>query len=1432
MKTRCFLAGLIAVSSAMAQSVTLPETSYDFETVAVGVPVTRFPLSLALLNSGSAPLIISSIVANPPDYSLNSTCPASLAPGTGCFIEPTFTPSTSSEIPGTITITDNAPGSPHIITLAGQGVQGEGPVGNLENTAINFGAWGLGSTNPFPAQAVFQNLGGSTLAIDGITISPSDFTITANNCPATLDGGASCTVNFTFTAMNLGTTTGTLSFITESLGSPQVVNLSYTGVSASGPVLSRPIGIFDESLAGPPLVGTPIAPVQGYIVNSGSAPLTISSVAVTASFLEVNDCGSTVAPGASCLLVPSFTPPTNSPVGGSLTITSNDPLSPHVDVLSGFGFSGEGGAPVLSPEILNFQTPAGITSAAQAITLNNTSNDFIDTSLIIVNALDSGTFGETNDCPSDLGPGSQCTITVTFFSNTPGNFIGTISIQDDLGDFGEQDILLAGTTQACTITPDPSSFTFNATGGTSSFQVGTSFGLCTWVATSSSGFINIISGASGTGSGTVSFSVGVNTDFSPRSGTISVGGQVVTILQAGKAENLSVSPNLLTFAASGGAAAPQSITVSSNGPPISVQASVQGDGNWLAVSPASAVTPATFSVSVNASNLAPASYPGSVTFSGNGAAAVTVAVELTVEPPLVATTGVSTLTLVEAGTSLMFSGTAPLLTNFAGGSFTASVTGPAGITVTPSSGSLPALLNVTIDASSLSPASYQGTLAVSIPGGNPASLSIPITFTVPPQQPNQLTVNSSGLTLSLPNASPQASRQVLVSNPGNAAISFQASADQPWIQVSPSSGTTTSLSAVPISIDLNLAGFAPGTYNGNVTVTASTPSSKTSKASGSATAIVIPVQAAVNGAAAGVTLSETGLTFQAVAGGPPPAVQSFQVLTTGTQAVPFQVSSSTLSAGSWLSISGGGNTSNSGAVQVSVNPSGLAAGAYYGLVQVNSPGAPQVVTVVLNVAAGGSHIGAVVEPTGLIFVSTPESPDPAAQTVLITNANTSPIKFVSAAFLDTGSNWFSANPASGQIGPGATHALTVGATPVTLTQTLPAGVYTGKLEIGFDDNTVQTVEVLLVVAGNSPGASSISTTRLKPRAAACSPTKLLPVFSSLGQGFSVPAGWPQTVSVNVVDDCGNAITAGSVTASFSDGDPPLTLASLDTGTWTATWTVMAAASQATITATAQMQASGGQTLKGSASITGSGQANPDVPVISFGGIVNAASFAKNATLAPGALVTLFGSSLSEQTMAAQALPLPKQLGDVSVVIGGMQVPLLYASTGQVNAVLPFELTPNSTQQVILLRGSAVSTPVSITISTATPAIFSADGSGGGQGIVFGVMSDGTQALADAQNPVSAGEAVVIYATGLGALNPAVPDGAAAPTSPLSKLTDPIKVSIGGLPAQVLYAGVVPGFASLYQVNAVVPAGVPSGAAVPVILTIDGQNNPMVTIAVQ
>jgi uncharacterized protein (TIGR03437 family) len=233
-----------------------------------------------------------------------------------------------------------------------------------------------------------------------------------------------------------------------------------------------------------------------------------------------------------------------------------------------------------------------------------------------------------------------------------------------------------------------------------------------------------------------------------------------------------------------------------------------------------------------------------------------------------------------------------------------------------------------------------------------------------------------------------------------------------------------------------------------------------------------------------------------------------------------------------------------------------------------------------------------------------------------------------------------------------------------------------------------------------------------------------------------------------------------------------------------------------------------------------------------GAIVNAASYAKQAPLAPGSLISVFGSSLAQNQSIASALPLPMSLAGSTILLAGQGAPLLYASNGQVNAQVPYGIAVNAAQQLVISVGSTISTPQAVTLAAAAPGVFTKDGSGSGQGIIEGVDANQVQTLADSDHPVVAGEAIIIYCTGLGEVNPAVPTGSAAPLAPLSTTVSPVSVTIGGVPATVLFQGLTPGFAGLYQVNAQVPSGVTPGSQVPVVITSAGQPSQPVTIAVR
>jgi uncharacterized protein (TIGR03437 family) len=242
--------------------------------------------------------------------------------------------------------------------------------------------------------------------------------------------------------------------------------------------------------------------------------------------------------------------------------------------------------------------------------------------------------------------------------------------------------------------------------------------------------------------------------------------------------------------------------------------------------------------------------------------------------------------------------------------------------------------------------------------------------------------------------------------------------------------------------------------------------------------------------------------------------------------------------------------------------------------------------------------------------------------------------------------------------------------------------------------------------------------------------------------------------------------------------------------------------------------------------------NQSAPSISPGGVVSGASFAANTPLAPGAFVSIFGSNFAAGPNSAKSLPLAPTLGGTQVLIAGEQLPLLFSGSGQINAIIPYGVAPNTTRQLIVEQNLAYSLPEPVTLASAQPGVFTQDQSGAGIGVIVVVQPDGTQFEADSPHPATAGDALVIYCAGLGAVNPPVATGSAAPTLPLANTSNAVTVTIGGQPAKVLFAGLAPGFASLYQVDVLVPPGIAAAPNVPVIVMAGGLAGPPVTVPIQ
>jgi beta-glucosidase len=223
--------------------------------------------------------------------------------------------------------------------------------------------------------------------------------------------------------------------------------------------------------------------------------------------------------------------------------------------------------------------------------------------------------------------------------------------------------------------------------------------------------------------------------------------------------------------------------------------------------------------------------------------------------------------------------------------------------------------------------------------------------------------------------------------------------------------------------------------------------------------------------------------------------------------------------------------------------------------------------------------------------------------------------------------------------------------------------------------------------------------------------------------------------------------------------------------------------------------------------------------ISLGGIVNAASY-EGGGVAPGEVVTIFGSGLGPSALTSEQVSsgnVATSLGGAKVLFGGVAAPLVYVEAGQVAAVVPYEVAGGTSTQVQVVYQGRTSNTLTVPVAGAEPGIFTLDYSGSGAGTVLN--QDGT--VNSASNPAPIGSVVTVYATGEGQTNPPGVDGM-LDGSPAPKPVQAVTATIGGVNANVQYAGGVPGaVAGILQVDLQAPATLTSGGAAAVVLNIGG-----------
>jgi hypothetical protein len=291
-----------------------------------GVNTASPPTTVILSNTGDAPLQISSLTANN-DFAVTSNCGATVAPAGSCTLSITFTPVDYGSRTGTVTVTDNAWGSPHLLSLMGAGITA--PTVALSPSTLDFGNQPAGTASP-TLPVTLTNLAVVTLNISSISAGPG-FSQT-NNCPSALPGGASCTLQVEFSPTSVGAFADQVTLVDDAPpGNPNLIVVTGSGTGPSAG-LSPANFIFADQM-----VTIASAPQTFTLTSSGTAPLLVSGIAATGRFTQTNNCPGSLAVAATCLIRVTFTPNTGGASPGAIVISDNAFGSPQSVALSGNG---------------------------------------------------------------------------------------------------------------------------------------------------------------------------------------------------------------------------------------------------------------------------------------------------------------------------------------------------------------------------------------------------------------------------------------------------------------------------------------------------------------------------------------------------------------------------------------------------------------------------------------------------------------------------------------------------------------------------------------------------------------------------------------------------------------------------------------------------------------------------------------------------------------------------------------------------------------------------------------------------------------------------------------------------------------------------------------------------------------------------------------
>ena len=394
--------------------LSISPTSFAFGSVVDGQTKSQ---TFTLKNTGGTSLTISQLSVSGAGYSLNGlTMPSTVAAGASVTFNALFAPTTAGSLPGTITITSNAPNSPSTIALSGTGTAGT-VILTANPTSLAFGNVNAGTTSS--KSVTLTNSGTGNVTISQVAVSAKDVTTSGVTTPVTLTPGQSQTLNVAFKPTAAETVSGNIT-VTNSLGTTTVISVSGTGLQAA-------ISLTPSSANfGSVTVGATNSQTI-KIGNTGTAVLTITQATAAGSGFSVTGLTLplSINPGATSNFNAQYQPSVPGAASGSITIVSNAATSPSTVSLTGTGVAATQ-LLSLSTNSLSFGNVNTGTSSTLPVTLTNTGNSNVQISLIAATGTGYSLSGA--GVPVTLTPSQSLTFNVLFSPAVTGSASGSVTV--------------------------------------------------------------------------------------------------------------------------------------------------------------------------------------------------------------------------------------------------------------------------------------------------------------------------------------------------------------------------------------------------------------------------------------------------------------------------------------------------------------------------------------------------------------------------------------------------------------------------------------------------------------------------------------------------------------------------------------------------------------------------------------------------------------------------------------------------------------------------------------------------------------------------------------------------------------------------------------------------------------------------------------------